>query len=312
MNMLGCILALVLAIPGARPSDRPAAHWTNTYGMTFVKVPAGSFLMGTPARDGVCPDCEGRGKDRRGGACPPCGAKGRRLLPEGEGSLLEVPQHRVEVPGFLLQTTELTRAQWKAVMGTEPWNRYDLFLKPGEDYPATFISHHDAEAFIARLNALDPTHVYRLPSEAEWEYAALAGGPGPGEADLGSRAWYAANAFNGGEKFTHRVAQKQPNAWGLYDMLGNTWEWVADAWNPDHRGHQGPGPRTTGDSTLRVQKGGSWRTDSRSVRPSARNSLAASEFAGALGFRVVAAVKEKGSPAVASAPKPLGKNNLNN
>ncbi len=231
----------------------------NELGMTFVALPSGTAQVGC-----------------------------------SEGAAVERPERSVVFgQGFWLQTTEVTRAQWKALMGAEQWHEYDKFAKVGEDYAATFVSFEQTLAFAARLSEKDPRFTYRLPSEAEWEYACKAGGSAQSYGDLNAVAWHGGNAFHAGEKFTHRVAQKRPNAWGLYDMLGNTWEWVSDTWHRDHTGSTGIGPRLDGDATQRVLKGGSWRTGPDMIRAAARNYMTQSEFAGDLGFRLVMVPRAK-------------------
>jgi formylglycine-generating enzyme required for sulfatase activity len=152
--------------------------------------------------------------------------------------------------GFYLQTTEVTQQQWEAVMGTNPSHF------KGPDRPVETVSWEDAQEFLKKLNAKEKDSRYRLPSEAEWECACRAGGQEPDEAaDLDEVAWWGENSSGA----THPVGQKQPNAWGLFDMRGNVWEWVEDWY--DGGGYAksrrldptGPG---SGDS--RVLRGGSW------------------------------------------------------
>jgi formylglycine-generating enzyme required for sulfatase activity len=240
--------------------------YTNSLGMTFNSLPAGSFLMGSPVS-------EGGGSD-------------------------EGPQHAVQLSAFQMQTTEVTQAQWEAVMGVGNWpGEAPTELRGvGDDYPAYNFHWCDiagasrdpitcagfADSFLDRLNALDPDNVYRLPTEAEWEYAARAGTttayacpPGSGfdgntEACLNAMGWYKANAGNK----THPVAQKLPNAWGLFDMHGNVHEWVQDWYDPayyqvevggsyPHINPIGPAqgvPVQMGltQFTTRVMRGGAW------------------------------------------------------
>ena len=123
-------------------------------------------------------------------------------------------------------------------MGTEPW-KGEEYVREGDDYPATYISHEEAEEFCRRLSARPAEkaagRVYRLPTEAEWEYGCRGGNKqstryhfGDGEGELGEYAWYAKNAWDIGEKYAHIVGQKRANGYGLHDMHGNVREWCSD------------------------------------------------------------------------------------
>ncbi|HLC15756.1 MAG TPA: SUMF1/EgtB/PvdO family nonheme iron enzyme, partial [Thermodesulfovibrionia bacterium] len=132
--------------------------------------------------------------------------------------------------GFFMQTTPVTQGQWKALMGNNP----SRFKRCGDDCPVESVSWHDAQKFIEKLNKREGVNKYRLPTEAEWEYAARAGSDtaycfGDDEARLSEYAWYDKNS----DGRTHPVAKKKPNAWWLYDMHGNVWEWSED-WYGDY------------------------------------------------------------------------------
>jgi formylglycine-generating enzyme required for sulfatase activity len=138
----------------------------------------------------------------------------------------EHPQHQVTISkAFYLQTTEVTQRQWRQVMGGNPSH----FQECGEDCPVESVSWNEAQEFIKKLNRMEETDQYRLPTEAEWEYSCRAGSIsvwcfGDNEVDLGEYAWYQKNS--GGK--THPVGQLSPNAWGLYDMHGNVVEYCLD------------------------------------------------------------------------------------
>ena len=168
----------------------------------FVKIAPGEFQMGCSAGDSHCTSDE----------------------PVAHPVLITVP--------FELGKYEVTQAQWQAVMGSNPST-----IKSG-DRPVETVSKNDVEDFLAKLNALNDGYKYRLPTEAEWEYAARAGQQGTPPLD--EVAWYADNS---GDE-THPVGQKKPNAWGLYDMLGNVREWVSDdyARNPNNPVNSANGP----------------------------------------------------------------------
>jgi hypothetical protein len=170
----------------------------------------------------------------------------------------ESPAHEVTITQpFMIQKTEVTQGQWEAVMGENP----SYFSACGDLCPVERVSWDDIQDFLTALNAMDPGKNYRLPTEAEWEYAARAGTTGDygGTGVLDEMGWYDNNS--GGT--THPVALKQPNYWGLYDMHGNVWEWVQDwhsatyyQYKVDHGiVNDPPGPET---GSSRVLRGGSW------------------------------------------------------
>ncbi len=187
----------------------------------MVVIPAGSLEQGSPAPKA------GRGDD-----------KGQ--------------QHSVAIRSFALGKTEVTQGQWKAVMGSNP----SKFTRCGDDCPVERVSWNHAQEFIQRLNR-KTGKTYRLPSDAEWEYACRAGKTNKycGGEKIGRVAWYESNSG----KTTHAVASKQPNAWGLYDMTGNVWEWTQDCHDEDKIGAPGAGSTSTAAACKRRSlRGGSW------------------------------------------------------
>jgi formylglycine-generating enzyme required for sulfatase activity len=163
----------------------------------------------------------------------------------------EKPAHMVTLSkGFYLQTTEVTQRQWEAVMGTNP-----SYFK-GPDRPVEMVSWEDAKEFLKKLNVKEKDSRYRLPSEAEWECACRAGGQEPDEAaNLDEVAWWRTNS----NSETHPVGQKKPNAWGLFDMRGNVFEWVEDWYDIDtYAKSRRLDPAGPGSGGSRVVRGGSW------------------------------------------------------
>jgi len=246
--------------PVEQPTEPAKESITNTIGMKLNLIPAGTFTMGSPATE----------KDR---------------TPDED-------QHTVTITkAFYMQTTEVTRSQWTAVMGAEPW-KGQSYVKEGPNYPATHISWEDAVAYCEKLSkAEDKT--YRLPTEAEWEYACRAGAQttwsfGNDEKVLGDYVWYEKNAWDIGEKYAHQVRSKKPNAFGLYDMHGNVYEWCHDYYEADYY-KSSPGEDPTGPASgiLRVLRGGSWVYDSRSTRSAYRYKYGVDYRNGNLGFRLV-------------------------
>ena len=167
------------------------------------------------------------------------------------------PVHEVEISeGFWLGKYVVTQGQWEAVMGTTPWRDADNadreLVQSNPSHPAVYISWHDAQELIQRLNSAAGEEVYRLPTEAEWEHACRAGTSslwsfGNEEGAFSSLwqydkdkvsfphyTWYRDNTLGRNEKYAHAVGQHRPNAWGLHDMHGNVWEWVQDWFDPDY------------------------------------------------------------------------------
>lgn len=192
--------------------------------------------------------------------------------------------HKVTLTRFFyMQTTEVTQGQWQKVMGSNP-----SYFKNCADCPVEQVSWNDCQEFIQRLNSLDPGKGYRLPTEAEWEYACRAGSDTPyywgSESGIGSHAWYDGNSGNK----THPVAQKTPNAWGLYDMSGNVWEWCSD-WYGSNFYANSPNNDPVGPDTgsFRVLRGGSWNLNAGHCRSAFRNWSNPDYRFYHLGFRVV-------------------------
>jgi len=194
---------------------------------------------------------------------------------------------------------EVTQAQWTRVVGTSPW-KGKPYAKDGPDLAASYVSWDDCQEFLARLNACGPRR-YRLPSQAEWEYAFRAGSASKtgfsfGEKEIGDYAWHVGNTVKAGEPHPHPVGKKRPNAWGLYDMAGNVHEWCHDYyeywyWRPERCPKVRTDPMGAKPGSyyrdFRVLKGGSFIRRARQImgytrshhRPTYRNFDA--------GFRVV-------------------------
>jgi|GEM_PF-5342721 len=194
----------------------------------------------------------------------------------------EAPTHRVtiHVP-FYLGRFQVTQEQWVRVMGDNP-SRFR-----GDALPVESVSWLSAQEFVDRLNALGDGYEYRLPSEAEWEYACRAGTTGDISGDPAAVAWYQGNS--GGR--THPVGTRQPNAFGLYDMHGNVWEWCGDGWHQDYVGAPADGSgRAHGlFDSAHVARGGSWDSRRTDIR-AARRSRCEREY-DVLGLRVAASAR---------------------
>ena len=240
--------------PTAGPRElepRGAKDLANSLGMQFVLIPAGTFMMG----GGVAED----------------------------GDEDERPQHQVTFSQpFYLQTTPVTQGQWKKLMGENP----AFFHECGEGCPVENVSWDDAQEFIKKLNRMEQTDQYRLPTEAQWEYACRAGSTrsfcfGDEEALLGQYAWYADNS----QKSPHPVGRLKPNAWGLYDMHGNVYEWCQD-WYGEYPPGPVTDPRGPSAGKYRVLRGGSWDGEAGDSRSAYRLRLNPGYRYGHEGFRV--------------------------
>jgi formylglycine-generating enzyme required for sulfatase activity len=185
--------------------------------------------------------------------------------------------HRVTISRpFYIGKYEVTQAQWRAVMGSNPSSF------KGDNLPVEQVSWEDCQEFIRRLNAKTGGG-WRLPTEAEWEYACRAGTSGDYAGVLDQMAWYDSNSG----RTTHPIGQKQPNAWGLYDMHGNVWEWRQDWYDSDFYGRS-PGTDPVGPSSgsTRVLRGGSWNFSAAFCRSAIRHWFAPSLRYDSLGFRL--------------------------
>jgi len=222
--------------------------FTNTIGQTFVYIRPGTFMMGSPAEE--------------------------RNRSEDEA------RHSVTLTrGFYMQTTEVTQYQWQTIMG----KNLAYFCECGSQCPVESVSWEDVQGFIKILNQRPGTHRYRLPTEAEWEYAARAGSTGPFAGTIDAMGWYRNNA--GGK--THPVGKKRPNAWGLYDMHGNVSEWVHD-WYAEYRSGRVTDPKGPSKGYFRVNRGGGWDMPAFGCRSAQRIINGPGSIASTMGFRLVA------------------------
>ena len=217
----------------------------QTVDFTFVWIEPGSFLMGSPDDEL------------------------NRELNEG-------PVHEVIISrGFWLQKYELTQGQWEAVMHTHPWVR-QAFVIDDPERPAVYINWYDTQEYVAALNAAAGGGLYRLPTEAEWEYACRAGTStrwhfGDDESQMVDYMWYKVNAWDKGEQYAMVPGGRLPNQWGLYDMHGNVWEWVQDWFAQDsYTDSTVVDPQGVAYGSMKVRKGGDFHYYPRGTRSARR------------------------------------------
>jgi len=212
---------ILRVILGTKPDTIPPKI-TNSLEMKFIYIQPGIFMMGSPKDE--------KGRDSN-----------------------EIHHQVTLTKGFYMQTTQVTQKQWKALKGNNPSN-----FNGCEESPVEQVSWDDVQDFIKKLNSKEGSDKYRLPTEAEWEYACRAGSNtiycfGNDKNRLKEYAWYDKNA----ENETHPVGQLNPNDWGLYDMHGNVWEWCSD-WFGDYPASPVSEPAGPISGKRRVLRGGSW------------------------------------------------------
>jgi formylglycine-generating enzyme required for sulfatase activity len=227
-----------------------SSSFINSLGMKFVYINPGTFMMGSPKNEVVRDNNEKQHKE-------------------------------IVTEGFYMGETEVTQGQWKAIMGNNPSG----FKECGNDCPVEQVSWYDVQEFIKRLNDKEGANKYRLPTNIEWEYSCRAGSAsiyyfGDDESDLKEYAWYSENSSN----VTHPVGGLKPNAWGLYDMLGNVWEWTQDR---DYRKSSLDTPPDFLPVNIRVKRSGSFSCEPTRVRSANQSKSNPKTRVIDIGFRLV-------------------------
>jgi formylglycine-generating enzyme required for sulfatase activity len=255
------VAAFAQTPPSTSTSDAPASTYQSKSVGTMRLIPAGTFTMGCkPGRDDVAGGCWSD----------------------------ESPPHTVTLTkAYYMMEHEVTQAEWAAVMGAKT----SEFSSCGPTCPVEYVSWDDVQAFIGKVSARDGV-TYRLPTEAEWEYAAR-GGAGfayAGSSDLGSVGWYGNwdGSGNSGAT-THSVCGKARNGYGLCDMTGNVWEWTAD-WDGAYKSSAQTDPRGPASGSYRVFRGGCWNGGARDARVANRCGIEPGYRNHVLGFRLVRSV----------------------
>ena len=230
--------------PGPPAPPKPGETVTNAVGMKLAYVPPGEFTMGSPVDEPRRQDDEAA--------------------------------HRVTITrGFHIGVTEVTQAQWTAVMGFNPSD------PQGDDLPVSKVSWAQATEFCRKLSEKEGA-AYRLPTEAEWEYACRAGTAGAYADEVDEMGWHMDNS----DEQPQPVGGKKPNTWGLYDMHGNVLEWCADGYARDYGG-DATDPTGPTEGKNRAARGGSWANFPRALRSAARANFPPTYAFKQLGFRVV-------------------------
>lgn len=266
LSLLICLYTSADAVAAHAPS--PADFADNTTGLEFVEIPPGSFIMGT---DDLEP------------------ALAEMSKPDAALIADETPAHNVVFKhSFYMSTTEVTQQAWFGIMHTRPGPPEHWHHEHWQQLPVVSVSWDDAQQFIKLLNSVENRFNYRLPTEAEWEYAARAGDTGLrpfNKLDMDEYAWYLLSSNDQ----VQPVAKLRPNAFGLYDMMGNVWEWVSDWYEPDTYAQSktlNPTGPATGDK--KVRRGGSYHCPPHLIRPGYRAADKPDKTFSVLGFRLIA------------------------
>jgi formylglycine-generating enzyme required for sulfatase activity len=270
-----CWCAVLLSTGGTSGADAFArAQSLTPHGLAalldgtgFVRIPAGEFLMGSES-----------------------------------GIAAERPVHQVRISkAFEMGRFEVTQGQWVAVMGsahsTPESGKATKLEAPTDSNPSHFkdlsspvekVSWNEVQQFLTTLNRRDPTHAYRLPTEAEWEYAARAGEPTDAPRDLHRIAWFTSNS----DGRTHHAGRKEANAWGLHDVHGNVAEWVSDWYGFDYYEHSpAVDPQGPESGSYRVFRGCSWLGPASDCRAALRTFNFPGDGLYNVGFRLVRTAK---------------------
>ena len=229
--------------------------------LVVVRIPAGTFRMGTDqvlTADDHWKPCQ---------KCPP-------------RNDVERPAHQVTISkDFWMGQFPVTQQQWQEVMGSNPSD----FRGAGPDAPVEQVTWKDVQSFVVKVNAIQSRWTVRLPTEAEWEYASRAGTTSETYGPLNDIAWYSDN----GSGTTHPAGQKLPNAFGLYDMLGNVWQWCQDWFGP-YSSAPAIDPKGPPTGERRVTRGGCFYCDAIHERAARRNRDLEEHSSRSVGFRIVA------------------------
>jgi formylglycine-generating enzyme required for sulfatase activity len=257
------VALITLPLTGSSPQTSDYVDLPKSR-LLVVRIPAGMFRMGT---DRVLT------ADDRWKPCQKC-------PPRND---VERPVHQVTISkDFWMGQFPVTQLQWQEVIGNNPSH----LRAAGPDAPVEQVSWKDVQVFLTKVNAIQNRWTVRLPTEAEWEYAARAGSTGETYGPLDDIAWYSAN----GSGTTHPVGKKLPDAFGLYDMLGNVWQWCQDWFDP-YSSAPAIDPKGPPKGDRRVTRGGCFYCDAIHERAARRNRDLEEHLSPSIGFRIVAVLR---------------------
>ena len=285
-SLCACCVLLLVTVGFGRANEASVADDTRNLTldlgkgitMKLVLIPAGKFMMGSKLSPAAV-------VEKFGG--------------KAERHTCEHPRREVTISKpFYMGIHEVTQAQYRAVMGAETWMAkpkpddkdktkpgVKVKTKSGDNCAASWMTWYEAEEFCKKLSKKTGKKVV-IPTEAQWEYACRAGSEtvfcfGNDKSKLGEYCWYSENTSETSEKYAHPVGQKKPNAWGLYDMHGNVWEYCRDFYGSDFYAKKNkvdPVNTTAGKSKTRAVRGGSWYNGPVHLRSAARNSWTGSTY----------------------------------
>jgi formylglycine-generating enzyme required for sulfatase activity len=240
-------------------------------GLEFVEIPAGEFIMGTVNLEEAVADMPEPNKNRVAD---------------------ETPAHRVTFKQpFRLAKTEITQETWLRIMNSRPGPEQHWNHPQWKQLPVVSVSWHDTQRFINKLNQQSTNTVYRLPTEAEWEYAARAGNTALRPfslLDMEQYAWY----FHNSNDEIQPVATRKANPWGLHDMYGNVWEWLSDWYHPDtYKRSAVDNPQGPKEGDKKIRRGGSYHCQPHLIRSAYRSADLPDKAYSVLGFRLVATTR---------------------
>ena len=271
--LMPALLSPIHSYAAENDSTANAVESIPDFDLKFVTIPAGQFTMGTTDLNDAIAD-----------------------LPDPKAEIIddESPAHTVIFEhAFKMSQTLVTQKQWLEVMGTKPGPKFHWAYKNWQQLPVVDVTWYETNSFIDTLNQNNNSKRYRLPTEAEWEYAARAGSTGLRPFSLMAMDEYAWYIHNSNDEI-QAVAQLEPNDWGLYDMYGNVWEWVSDWYSPTtYKSSPKINPQGPVQGIKKVRRGGSFHCPQHLIRPAYRAANSPDKSYSILGFRLIVENNDK-------------------